>query len=95
MHFGHILGQRKIHLLGIIASVIVILRLFGTWLWRGFKPYPMFDTQTGKRKSHYHVKTTLSPFFFSIIRDGKVESTIWFIDFETFLVGLGFEILPP
>lgn len=80
--------ERKIHLWGVIIGVIVIVGLFGTWLWRGFDEELWINPKTGRREIRYHGKTIISPFFVSMVRDGRVESIMWFISFGTSLAGV-------
>jgi hypothetical protein len=61
--------------------------LFNPWLWRGYDPWTEFDPLKREAEIHYHQIMTISPFYISIFIDGKLETTIWFINFELSLSG--------
>jgi len=80
--------ERKINLWGVIAGFILIVGLFGPWLWRGYNSYVEFNTRTKKTEIYYHLKIVISPLFILMIRDGKIDNTICFPNFGTSLVGV-------
>lgn len=78
----------RVSLWGVAACLIVAVGVFQPWLWRGYKPYSEFNPRTRRPDIRYHLVTTVSPFYTSIIREGEVEATSWFMSPETSLSGI-------
>ena len=60
-------------LLGIIGGVLIIVGLFGPWLWR---PLPL------RRARDIGVIYEISPLRARVIEHGEAESIFWFFDFR-------------
>lgn len=80
--------KRKINIWGAAIGFIVIIGLFGPWIIRGYNSYGVINPQTGLGELRYHSKIVISPLFGSIIRDGDVEKTVWFVSFGTSLANV-------
>lgn len=78
---------RKFNLLSVVAFIVIVFGIFNTWLWRGYDSWTDFDPQRREVEIHYHIITTVSPFYSSIIVDGKLSNMFWFVNFETSLAG--------
>ena len=64
---------------GILIGLTVIIGLTGPWLIKDSKSYDLNDSTR---------KIILSPFYSSIVREGRVITTLWFISLETFFSGM-------
>lgn len=63
----------------IFVCVLIIIGLFGPWLSKYDELYMVENEKTGEFESRYHVKTILSPFYVSLIRDTKIENLIYLV----------------
>jgi len=69
--------NRYVH--GIFVCVIIITGLFGPWLSKYDESYMFKNEKTGDTETRYHIKTILSPFYISLIKDTKIENIMYFV----------------
>ncbi len=50
----------------IFGSLLILVGIFGPWLWRGFDSYQEYDPNTGEAILKYRIITKISPLYFSI-----------------------------
>lgn len=62
----------------IVGSLLVLLGVFGPWLWRGFDSYQEYNPVTGETILKYRTITKISPLYFSVKTEGGDNEVSWF-----------------
>ena len=80
--------ELKRYVYHMLAFVLIIIGLFGPWLSKYDDLYMVENEKTGDFETRYHVKTILSPFYVSMIKDTKIVNIMYFVSPGTSFSGL-------
>ena len=69
----------KLNIRGVIASIAIIIGLFGPWLIYGFDPYATINPETNTGQLNYHSIIELNPLFGTIYKDNILLERSWFM----------------
>lgn len=69
----------------IVGSLLVLLGVFGPWLWRGFDSYQEYNPATGETILKYRTITKISPLYFSVKTEDGDNEVSWFYSAGTTL----------
>ena len=80
--------ELKRYVYHILVFVLIITGLFGPWLSKFDELYMVENEKTSDLETRYHIKTILSPFYVSLIRDTKIVNIMYFVSPGTSFSGL-------
>jgi hypothetical protein len=70
---------RKLSLRGVVASIAILIGLFGPWLIYGFDSYATINPKTNTGQLSYHSIIELNPLFGTIYKDNILLERYWFM----------------